>query len=80
MLDFAWMHSLYNRVAGQSVDNLAALSDDIFWVGQQTQFDHFARAHVGTAALGCPTEPSSVTSKLWFWVAQHFQRWIRHQL
>jgi hypothetical protein len=35
---------------------------------------------VGTAALGCPTEPSSVTSKLWFWVAQHFQRWIRHQL
>jgi uncharacterized membrane protein len=87
------MHSLYNRVAGQSVERLAALSDGffavamtllvldlrvpaaeaihsehdlwhalialtprlivflmsvmtngIFWVGQQTQFNHFARA------------------------------------
>lgn len=87
------MHSLYNRVAGQSVDRLAALSDGIFavamtllvldlgipaaeavhserdlwhmlvalsprllmflmsvmtlgifWVGQQTQLNHFARA------------------------------------
>src|SRR5580692_1425905 len=87
------MHSLYNRVAGQSVERLAALSDGffavamtllvldlrvpaaeaihsehdlwhalialtprlivflmsvmtngIFWVGQQTQLNHFARA------------------------------------
>jgi uncharacterized membrane protein len=27
-----WMHSLYNRVAGQNVDRLAALSDGIFSV------------------------------------------------
>ncbi|MGB2604483.1 MAG: TMEM175 family protein [Candidatus Sulfotelmatobacter sp.] len=92
-LNFGWMRSLYNRVAGQSVERLAALSDGIFavamtllvldlrvpatdavhsehdlrralivlsprllvflmsimtngifWVGQQTQLNHFARA------------------------------------
>jgi uncharacterized membrane protein len=32
MLNSHSMHSLYNRVAGQSVDRLAALSDGIFAV------------------------------------------------
>src|SRR5271165_5181187 len=92
MLNSLWMPSLYNRVAGQSVERIAALSDGIFavamtllvldlrvpaaeavhsehdlrralialsprlvvflmsimtlgifWVGQQTQLNHFAR-------------------------------------
>ncbi len=93
MLNSLWMHWLYNRVAGQNVERLAALSDGIFavamtllvldlhipsnqsvhserelwrvlvllsprvliflmsvmtlgifWVGQQTQLNHFARS------------------------------------
>ena len=32
MLNSLWMHSLYNRVAGQSVERIAALSDGIFAV------------------------------------------------
>ncbi|MGA8274024.1 MAG: hypothetical protein WB919_20855, partial [Candidatus Sulfotelmatobacter sp.] len=60
------MHSLYNRVAGQSVERIAAFSDGIFIapqillgiVFQKIPDDWREINHVGTAALGCPVECS----------------------
>jgi uncharacterized membrane protein len=118
MLNSGWMPSLYNNVAGQSVERIAALSDGIFavamtllvldlrvpaaeaihsehdlrhvlvalsprllifimsvmtngifWVGQQTQLNHFARsdrnlAWIHIAFLGCVSLTPFTTSLL----------------